>query len=89
LERFAKMAEQPEASATAGVQPQGAKDSHKQMVITDDLREHIGNILAVDLELDEPQFLKVLAPPRSRGRPEDMEKLANFSHAICTQRCCG
>lgn len=72
------MAEQPEASPTAGVQPQGSKDSRKQMVITDDLREHIGNILAVDLELDEPQFPKVLAPPRSRGRPEDMEKLANF-----------
>ena len=62
------MAEQPEASPTAGVQPQGAKDSRKQMVITDDHREHIGNILAVDLELDEQQFPKVLPKiPKVQG----------------------
>ena len=38
------MAEQPDASPTAAVQPQGAKDFRKQIIITNDLREHIGNI---------------------------------------------
>ena len=68
------------------------KDFRKQMVITDDLRGFIGDVLAVDIELDkdDQQYSKVLCPPRTRGRPEDMQKLADFlmtSSQWFTQRC--
>jgi hypothetical protein len=50
------------------------------MMIIDDLRAHIGDILACDIELDEDeqQFIKVVFPPRTQGRPLFMKKLAEF-----------
>ena len=63
--------------------PSGPKEKPKQMckmILTDDLRAHIGDVLACDLELEQPQFPNVLAPPRSRGKPEDMQKLLDFLH---------
>ena len=67
--------------------PSGPKEKPKQMIITDDLRAHIGDVLACDLELEQPQFPKVLAPPRSRGRPEDMQKLLDFLHRSVHDAC--
>ncbi len=67
--------------------PSGPKEKPKQMILTDDLRAHIGDVLACDLELEQPQFPKVLAPPRSRGKPEDMQKLLDFLHRSVHDAC--
>jgi hypothetical protein len=50
------------------------------MMIIDNLRAHIGDILACDIELDmdEKQFNLVVFPPRTRGRPIFIKKLAEF-----------
>ena len=63
---MAEATSQPETAISAPVVAR--KDTRKQIILTDDLRQHIGDILAVDLESDEPQFPKVLALPRTRGR---------------------
>ncbi len=67
--------------------PSGPKEKPIQMVLTDDLRAHIGDVLACDLELEQPQFPKVLASPRSRGKPEDMQKLLDFLHRSVHDAC--
>ncbi len=36
--------------------PSGPKEKPKQMILTDDLRAHIGDVLACDLELEQPQW---------------------------------
>ena len=56
-----KMAEQVSQPDSAISQPAGNnRDTRKQIVCTDDLRQHIADILAVDLELDkeEQQFFQ-------------------------------
>ena len=54
---------QPETAAPSYMV--NGKDVRKQMVITDDLRGFIGDVLAVDIELDkdDQQYSKVLCPP--------------------------
>ena len=60
------------------------------MLLTDKLKQHIGDFLHADLLNDEPEYGKVLLPPRSRGRPEDMNKLLTFlmesQHPDCINR---
>ena len=60
------------------------------MLLTDRLRQHIGDCLHSDLLNYEPNYSKVLLPPRSRGRPDDMGKLLTFlsdsQHPDCFNR---
>ena len=76
-----------QAAPISGPQP---APKLKQMLLTDRLRQHIGDCLHSDLLNDEPEYSKVLLPPRSRGRPEDMGKLLTFlndsQHPDCINR---
>ena len=75
------MAATPPTPATAENEPLAKeKDHRKQMIITKDLKKHIGDILAIDIELDKGarQYLKCLCKPRTLGRPEDIAKLTDY-----------
>jgi hypothetical protein len=73
--------------ATAGPQPQ---DKKKQIILNDNLRKFLGEVLHNDLLADEREFGKVLDPPRTHGRPADIDKLVNFlmnsQHDDCYNR---
>lgn len=82
------MASQPAATDSA---PQPAQKL-KQMLLTDRLKKHLGDTLHADLSGDEPEYrlyIKVLLPPRSRGRPEDMSKLLTFLNESQHPDCIG
>ena len=66
---------------TAETEPRAKeKDNRKQMIITKDLQQHIGDILANDIELDKEarQYFKCLCKPHTLERPEDITKLTDF-----------
>ena len=81
---FATMAGHPSPYPPAGAPPQAARDNRKQIVITNSPREHIGNILHNDLGADEPQFPKILEPPRVIG-PKIWRNSLIFSCNLNTQ----
>ena len=59
----------------------------KQMTITDDIRELMGDSIHMDLMSEELEFDKVLLPARSHGRPahisEFVELLNTSAHPDC------
>ena len=50
------------------------------MVVTEDLQQHTGDILAVYVELDKlaRQYFKCLCQPHTVKQPEGMAKLSDF-----------
>ena len=61
----------------------------KQMLITDDIRQLIGDTLHMDLLSDDPEYDKVLLPARSHGRPAHMAKLVELLNSSTLPDCAG